>query len=220
MVQLHSELVTHQRHARTLRNMLSYEFCQSFNGKVRQMNRLDIVESRIRDQISQYHHFHASQHFLSKIRNDLPKKIPFLVSGTVLVFWVLISFSNIFGFLRGPRVSQNLLLFFKYDPKSLVCYLSVSLLTLLYLFKTYNRMKRKFAPVMTRRRYKISHCVESITFYVFLNITRLNFSEYTYFYEYDFLDLFSELSLLLIFLFLTEPFRPIEVFWHNVLLHY
>jgi Ca2+/Na+ antiporter len=77
-------------------------------------------------------------------------------------------------------------------------------------------MKRSFQEREIIKKFRRRHIVDSIIFYIFVNMWRLSFSDHASFYEYNYLDLFSEIFLLYVFLFFSEPMKAIETYWMKV----
>ena len=106
--------------------------------------------------------------------------------------------------------------FFKYNNSSLVFYFLFASLLFFVLRRLVKGLGRVFYVSDVPPKMRQRHVVDSILFYVFINLWRLSFSDYAAFYEYNYLDLFSEVFLLYLFLFFSESMKPIERFWIKV----
>ena len=129
-------------------------------------------------------------------------------------FWIL--YSDYWDFLDNQYGLFLLEIYLKFNNSSLIVHFSVVILLSGLLYRLVFSIYEFFKYDIVSMKNKAKSMVDTIIFYIFANMWRMCFSDYTTYYEYNYLDLFSEIVLLFIFLLFSEPIKPVLQYWEKV----
>lgn len=216
-VTIHNTLSRFSRHSQIISRALRLHLCSVHSRVIHNNSRIRFLEKKIICSLNNFAFFH---NFCLRLRIVLREyrrhQFMFLTFTLFATVWLIV-YLDFLDLAKDEYALFLLEVFLKFANLSLLIHLAWLSLLLFLLVRVTRSLEALFSSSLADRHVNTRSLVNTIIHYILVNMWRLSFSDLASFYEYNYLDLFSELLLLGVCLLLCEPIKPVHCFWNQVL---